>query len=216
MDSSSGQNPEPVAFYAPLQDSLSQGDLVHGVPWGLIPDPLEICKKQGGPHQAKTHVVEDLPAAFRKGPESILAQADRGLAIVLWPDCQLDKFKNQGRPEDKWFAGIAPVVPMEARLSEEVREQVRGGIRRMYSFVPANPPLGIPESYIDFRHIWSVKQTLLRDRVGALSDSAREALMERLFAFFTYRHLKSSLSCPSCGAGFSPATFFEADSAPDI
>jgi len=215
MGSSSGLSPEQTPFYAPLTGRLCQGDIVRSVPWGLIPMPVEICRKQGGPHQAKTHPVGELQSAFKKGQELILAQAESGLAMVLWPDCQLDKFQNQGRPEDRWFAGVAPVVPMEPRLPPPVRQQVRDGLRRMYSLVPANEPLGIPESYVDLRLIWSVKQAMLTDRVAALSVHAQAALMERLFAFFTYQRPKPSAQCPECGAMIAVSLLFEGDSSGD-
>jgi hypothetical protein len=181
------------------------------VPWGLIPAPVEVCRKQGGPHQAKTHLVDELESAFKKGQELVLAQAERGLVMVLWPDCQLDKFKNQGRSEEKWFAGVAPVVPMEPRLPPAVQQQIRDGLRRMYSLVPANEPVGVPESYVDLRHIWSVKQSMLIDRVAALSVGARAALAERLYAFFTYQRPRASPRCPECGALVDPSLLFESD-----
>lgn len=135
--------------------------------------------------------------------------------MVLWPDCQLDKFLNQNRPEDHWFAGVAPVLPMEPRLPPEVQQEVREGVRRMYSWVPANDPLGVPESYVDLGHIWSVKQSILKDRVAGLSADARTALTERLYAFLTYQRLKTAAHCPECGAHLAPSLLFENDSSAD-
>lgn len=212
MASSSGQAPEQALFYAPLEGRLCQGDIIRGVPWGLIPAPVEICRKQGRQHQATTHLLEALPSAFKKGHESILAVAAIGLVMVVWPDCQIDKFQNQNRPEDRWFAGVAPVLPLTPTLPPDVQQQVRDGLRRMYSWVPPNEPLGIPESYVDLRHIWSVKQSLLTERAAGLSVDARAALVERLYAFLTYMRPKASVQCPHCGGSFPSSQLFESDS----
>ena len=166
MASSSGEGPEQTPFYAPLEGRLCQGDIVQGVPWGLVVGPTEVCRKQGGPHQAKVHLADQLASAFQKGSEFILARSELGLAMVLWPDCQLDKFMNQGRTEDRWFAGVAPVLPMDPRLPPDTRQSVRDHLRKMYFYVPANDALEIPESFVDLRHIWPVKQSVLTNRVG--------------------------------------------------
>lgn len=212
--SSGGDPPGRASFYVPLESRLSQGDIVQGIPWGLISGPTTICRTQGGPHQAAIHKATELASAFKKGSELILAKAELSLAMVLWPDCQLDKFMLQGRPEERWFAGVAPILPMEPRLPVTVRQSVREQRRRMYFYVPPNEALGIPESFVDFRHIWSVKQSTLTPRVAAISLAARSALFQQLFVFLTYLKLKDSVDCPNCGAGFPLLAAFEADNTP--
>lgn len=211
MASSSGKTPEQVSFYAPLEAKLSQGDIAQGIPWGLIVGPTEICRKQSAPRHATVNLVSDVPSAFKKGLEFILARGELGLAMVLWPDCQLEKFENQKRPEDRWFAGVAPVLPMDPRLPPDVRPSVRDQRRRMYFYVPSNEPLGIPESFVDLRHIWSVKQSILTNRVATLSLPARSALYQQLFTFLTYLKPKTSARCPECAAEFPLSAVLEND-----
>lgn len=57
----------------------------------------------------------------------------------------------------------------------------------------------IPESYIDLRHIWSVKQSTLATRVIGMSAIARSSLFEHLFTFFTRKMLDAAPTCPTCG-----------------
>lgn len=210
MGSSPGDKAPELPFYAPLGGSLSQGDIVRDVPWGVITDPVTLCRMQGGPHQAKVNKVSDVQSAFKKtGQELILAKAELSLGMVLWPDCQIDKFLKQGRPEDRWFVSIAPVLPMNPRLPEPQRQSVREQRRRPYFYVPANEPLGVPESYVDLRHIWPVKQSALKDRLATLSVDARAALYHHLFVFMTYLRLKESATCSACGAAFSLADALE-------
>lgn len=130
--------------------------------------------------------------------------------MIVWPDCQIDKFFEQKRDEDRWFAGVAPVLPL-ASLAEEVRHGIRASRRRMYFYVPANDPLEIPESYVDLRHIWSVKQALLKKRVAALTADTQAAFYAQLFSFFTYQRLREP-TCPKCGTEVS---LFESDTAAD-
>jgi hypothetical protein len=209
MGSNSGEKTPELPFYAPLGNSLSQGDIVRGVPWGVITDPVTLCRIQGGPHRATVDNIAEVPSAFKKGQEYILARAELSLGIVLWPDCQIDKFKEQRRPEDRWFASIAPVLPMDPRLPELQRQSVREQRRRAYFYVPANEPLGIPESYVDVRHIWPVKQSALKDRLATLSVDARAALYHHLFVFMTYLRPKESARCSACGAALSLADALE-------
>lgn len=71
-------------FYAPLNERLSQGDIIDGVPWGLVDDPVLLCrpddrsKLQG---KAKYGPLEN-DAPF-KGIESIHARAQVGKVMVL-------------------------------------------------------------------------------------------------------------------------------------
>lgn len=53
-------------------------------------------------------------------------------------------------------------------------------------------------SYVDLRHIWPVRQSLLKARLATLSDLARLALFDHLFSFLTRKRLRDSILCPSC------------------
>jgi len=188
-------------FFAPLSQALSQGDIVAGVPWGLIDDPLTICRpvdRSKSEGKAQYGPASALKGAF-KGIEAVHARAQLGLGMVLWHDCQIDKFKNQERPPEKWFAAIAPILPLKD-FDAESAGVVKEGRRRAFFFVPAFPDIGITEdSYVDLRHIWSLKQSLLIDRMGTLSPSARMDLYAHLFTFLTQRAYGRDVQCAHCG-----------------
>jgi len=204
MGSSSGvPSPELPAFYAPLGPRLSQGDIVRGVPWGLIDAPIAVCHSRGAGGKSQTTSLAALPSAFKKTPsETIHAQAQMNLSIVLWHDCELDKFMEQRRAEEKWFGAIAPVLPL-ARLSQDLWPRIRNGERPPYFPLPANEGLDIPDSFVDLRHVWSVKQSLMIDRVIALSEGSKASLQAHLFTFLTHLRPRESATCPHCLKLFS-------------
>ena len=188
-------------FFGPLGDRLSQGDIVAGIPWGLIDAPVTVCRpddrsKPDG--KARYAPAVDLKPPF-KGIELVFAKAQLGLGMVIWHDCQLDKFEHQQRPPEKWFAAVAPVLPLQ--LSDSVAAQaVRDGRKRAFFFLPAYSAIGIAqESYVDLRHIWPMKQVLLGDRKGTLGSTARSEFYSHLFSFLTQRQLGPDVTCIHCG-----------------
>jgi hypothetical protein len=187
-------------FYAPLGAELSQGDIVAAIPWGLIDDPLTVCraedrsKPEGKARYAPVAALRPPP----KGVEIIHARAQIGMGMVLWHDCQIDKFKNQGKPETKWFASIAPVVPLQDS-DPDAAAAVREGRRRAFFFLPAFAAIGIEkDSYVDLRHIWPLRRSLLSDRRGALSLEARNDLYAHLFTFLTQTVYPHEVRCIHC------------------
>lgn len=187
----------PEDFYGPLQDRLSQGDLVKAVPWGLIDVPVLVCRPSDATQLSGKANYAPVKAEGYQGLKSIHAAASIGPAMVLWHDCQIDKFANQGKPEEKWFAAVAPILPL-ARVGD-MTEAVRSGQRRAFFFLPAYPAIGLDQdSYVDLRHIWSIKQGALSGRFGTLSPVAREGLYAHLFTFLTSRRLKDAVKCPAC------------------
>jgi len=110
-------------------------------------------------------------------------KAQPGLALVLWQDCQIDKFKNQKKDPSKWFTAVAPIRPITE--IQDGLEAVREGKRRAFFHLPAWDELGIPEGFVDLRYVWPVSQSILSSRVATLSTTARLALYDRLFAFLT-------------------------------
>ena len=189
-------------FYAPLAEKLSQGDILRNVPWGLIDAPLTLCRpadRKLDAGKASYGPAKGRVDAF-KGQEFIHAVARRSLAMVMWHDCQIDKFENQGKPAEKWFTSVAPVLPCPATEWENVF----AGRRRAFFPVPRFDEGGITEnSYVDLRHMWPLKQSLLGERVITLSERAREALYAQLFSFLTQRALRESVNCPSCGSALA-------------
>jgi len=66
--------------------------------------------------------------------------------------------------------------------------------------LPEYLAIGIPNPmYVDLRHIWPLKQSLLRDRIGTLSSPARGDLYAHLFSFLTQRSLANEVKCAQCG-----------------
>src|SRR5258707_909108 len=94
-------------WYAALGADLSQGDIVRDVPFGLIDAPLTICQPPNTAARGKGNYypIDDLPK--HRTIEYLHAKFKLGLGIVVWPDCQIDKPKNQSRPEKEWVAAIA-------------------------------------------------------------------------------------------------------------
>jgi hypothetical protein len=188
-------------FFGALGDRLSQGDIVANVPWGVIDAPFSVCRpddKSKTEGKARYAPAAGLNPPF-KGIELVLAKAQLGLGMVLWHDCQLDKFENQNKPPDKWFAAIAPVIPLQ-QSDAAAAQAVREGRRRAFFFLPAYPAIGLAkDSYVDLRYIWPMKQSLLVDRKGTLTQTARSDLYSHLFSFLTQRQLGSDVTCAHCG-----------------
>lgn len=195
--------PDQPDFYAPISSKLSQGDIVSDVPWGLVESPVTVCRPHDPtqiPGKARYERLEKLKMPFRKTGEFIHLRAPVvGPAIVLWHDCQIDKFEEQGKSEEKWFAAVAPVVPMR-NMDGDAVQAVRDGKRRAFFWMPKNAASGVPEeSYADLRHILPFRQIFLMERrKGALSDTVRRALHLHLFTFFTQRAFNETVTC-ACG-----------------
>lgn len=203
MTGSSGGSPEPL-FFVPIDPTARprQGEIIADLPWGLIESPLKICRPQtgrGAVQQAAGHEADKLESAFKKHEmEVIHARGGRTLGMIVWADCELDKSMEQERDENRWFAGVAPVMPL-ARFEEAIRPGIRASRRRSYFYLPANPTIDLPESYVDLRRIWSVKQSLFKQRVVALSEPAVRALQAHMYGFFTYQMPIDLKACPACG-----------------
>jgi len=194
-----------IAFYAAeLHEKLSQGDIVRDVPWGLVESPLTICRPKQVGHSAgpSTYGPPDSfknPAAF-KDFESLHLRAKRGKAIVLWHDCQIDKFEEQGKPRSKWFTVIAPVFPL-SDFDAKGQEHVRAGRRRAFFYLPESASELMPqEGYVDLRYTIPIRHGLLESaRAGTLSAEARLAMYAQFFSFLTRTSIKSgNIVCPHC------------------
>lgn len=152
--------PEPEsAFYREPGAKLSQGDLVRNTPWGLVPDSLSVCrpkdatKAEGGAFYSPHARIKQGGGAFSSGrQETIHASGYLGTALVLWEDCEIDKFENKGQPPDKWFVAIAP-IHAATKFQPNVFEGVRAGERAQYFHLPALAAKGLEESYVDLRMV---------------------------------------------------------------
>lgn len=196
-------------WYATLGDDLSQGDIVDIVPGGLIEAPLTICQPLNRSEQGKANYAPLAALTKRRGVEFIHAKGDVGLGMVIWPDCQIDKFKNQSRPEGEWFTAVAPVFPIAKIGDTAVHAKVLALNRAQFFPLPAKPPHIPTDSYVDLRHIWPVRYSLLRDRKLALSREARDALAFHLFWFQTEVRVTPSVPCPHCSKPVDSSAFFQ-------
>lgn len=197
------------AWYTTLGDALSQGDVVDVAPHGLIDDPLTICQPNNASPQGKSNYWPYAQLTKRRGVEFIHAKGTIGLGMAVWPDCQVDKLKNQRRPESEWIAAVAAIYPM-SRLEPGVRDKVVGLNRAQFFPLPPRQAAGIAEaSYVDLRYIWPVRHSLLSKRQVALSPEALEALKFQLFWFFTEIRVRDSITCPHCEGTVDAGALFQ-------
>jgi hypothetical protein len=192
--------------YISVGPDLSQGDIVRIIPFGRIDAPVTICQPSNTKPSGKAlyYQLDDLPK--RRGVEFLHAKFKLGMGIVVWPDCQIDKPKNQGRPEQEWYAGIAPVIPF-SELASNLHDKVRTFNRAQWFPLPAKTP-ELPESYVDLRYIWQVRYSLLADRILALSESARQAFSLHRFWFDTEVRARAEVDCPHCHKPINSSIFF--------
>jgi hypothetical protein len=194
-------------WYATLGPDLSQGDIVRTIPWGLIEAPLTICQPANADPMGKSlyFPLDEVPK--RRRLEFLHARFELGFGLVMWPDCQIDKAKNQGKPENKWFAGVAPVIPLTT-LETNLHDQVRNFNRAQWFPLPARSP-DFPESYIDLRHVWPVRYALLKDRILTLSGAARQVLSLHRFWFDTEVKVTPEVECPHCHKPVDSSVLFK-------
>lgn len=199
-------------FYSKLQSGLNQGDIVSDVPWGVIDAPLSFCRpspnKPGQAFYAPIAEAKRDPLPFTRGPEVIHAVGHAPtLGMVIWEDCQIEKMMNQGQDERKWYVSVAPIRPLDLFDDDESRQTVRDGRRMAFFYLPADGD--IPESFVDLRLMWPVKQSLLAKRLTTLSADGRAALFGHLFTFLTARRFIGDSACPSCGAALDASTLLQ-------
>jgi hypothetical protein len=222
----------PEGFYRELPDLLSQGDIASDIPWGLIEAPTTLCRPcdRSKPYgRADYHTADPwtghpkAPGPWKHDPEIIHAVGWNGSALVLWHDCQIEKAINQNpdRPE-KGFAAIAPVLPLDKLQSNspeetaELRQGVRNNEHHSYFFLPetAFGDFSLPDSYVNLRYVWSVKQTtLLPRRKLSLAPGVLLSLYASIFVFFTRFRLDVDPVCPKCGTAVPLVKAEESDGA---
>jgi hypothetical protein len=202
-------------FYLEPGSRLSQGDLIRDIPWGLIPGPVAICrprdksKSEGGAFYAPHERIRQGGTAFAGGRDEVIhASGYLGMGLVLWEDCEIDKFEKKQQPPEKWFVAIAPVLP-SSNFPPEIWEGIKAGERTQFFHLAALDSKGLSESYADLRYIWSVKQSILKNRVVTLSDTVRRALYDHLFWFLTSRRLRDTVLCTHCFEPLAARELFE-------
>jgi len=202
-------------FLADLDDAraLFQGDIIIA-PTAVIvpgvadtdiaaPSELDVVRRVTLWRASET---VDLP-----GAPSLSADVRWGLAMVLPHSCALEKEWNEriqeliatgmGKSEAEGEAtadpnldsriAIAPVLACDGLGAERVAAVSRG---ESLGFFPVPSDGRIPQSYVDFNQISTVRWEVLsrKQRLTALSDLSRAHLGHRLATFFAYRE-KSTL-----------------------
>jgi len=190
-----------------LRPDLSQGDIIRVVPTGIIDDPLIACVPSNAEPKGKANYAPVQEVKTGK-PKFLHARFSMGLGMVIWPDCQIDKLKNQERPANEWFASVAPVKPL-SQLDPQYRDTVVALERAQWFPLPAFP-VGLPvDSFVDLRRGWPIRWSLLQDRIVSLSDEARAALGMHLFWFSTELWVKNPLQCPHCKSSLHLSSVFD-------
>ena len=182
---------------------------MHDVPWGVFPDPLLLCRpaREGNGRETLPWVEpwSSQQRPFSKTVEEVHFPARVSHGMVLWDDCQIDKLGNQGRPKERWFAAVAPILAAKD-LQGGMGAAMEGRVRRFFP-LPRDERAGVAQdSYVDLRHIVPVRYSLLElRRKASMSDIGRQALMAHLFTFLTSMQLPDA--CTACGAalGLTPA-----------
>lgn len=194
-------------WYAAIGSDLSQGDIVRLAPYGHIDSPITICQPHNKDLQGKANYYPLNKIQKRRSVEFLHAKFEIGVGIVVWPDCQIDKRKNQGEPESQWLVGIAPVLPL-TKLTSNLHNNVRLFNRAQWFPLPEKLP-HLPESYVDLRYIWTVQYVLLSDRIIALSQSARQLFSVHRFWFESEVRVRSNVECPHCHQSFDSSALFK-------
>jgi len=129
--------------------------------------------------------------------------------LVLWHGCQIDKFEKHGKKPESWFAGVVPLLDINQRLQPQDRVNGESGQHRSFFDLPGDDAAQnfFPDSFADFRHIWSMKQSLLHNRVLTLADHVRLSLYDQLFTFFTRLRVMPTAKCPHCSKDVPSSAF---------
>jgi hypothetical protein len=194
-------------WYATPGPEVSQGDIVRLVPRGHIGAPITICQPANSDPTGKANYYPVDKVLKRRTLEFLHAKFELGVGIVVWPDCQIDKPRNQGKPERKWLAAVAPVLPLTT-IEADLHSAVRSFNRAQWFPLPENPP-DLKESYVDLRYIWPVQYALLSDRIITLSQAARQALSLHRFWFDTEVRVHGEVECPHCHQPIDSSILFK-------
>ena len=162
-------------------ENLYQGDILHHFPIVILPDQLEIArpiiptKVSEGLIEAELKLESELPDAFSKGTELILASAYSANIMILSQTCDIDH---------REFVAVAPIFPLEQVEGKSRRDAVKENRVNHRFYLP--PVADFVESYVDFTVINSVKRSRLNvaNRIASLSDLYRHHLAEALHGFF--------------------------------
>jgi hypothetical protein len=161
---------------------VSQGDVYRECASLFVDSrPLTAVRRASGSTPTARLFAEDgaaPPGGFKwDEAEYVVGRATLALGIMVTHDCELDK--------DDHFRTMALIRPWHA-LAAEASESIRAGGRLRFFHLPAEHPY-LPESYVDFRRLTTVRGRALADdnRVLSMTEHGRAALREAFIAFVT-------------------------------
>ena len=175
----------PEAFYRPKDPAPAlplQGDIYRLVPSVYIDTrPLEIIRTftaTGGTTGCRIH-QEDGEApfdGFRWDDERFVARGSRAFGVLLSHDCEIENEQKHR---------ILGLIRPWANLSSASQANVLGGAHYCFYHLEPSAERQLPESYVDFRRLTTVRPEMLReeDRIMSMTDRARDGLAE---AFLRY------------------------------
>lgn len=178
-------HPSDVYYVAPAPNDLRQGDIYRDVLHVMLSEPgftvLREITIKGGRRAFAPHDADDPPSGgfTWESKESVRAEGQVCLAVVLTHDCEIE---NPDSREHRLVAVVRPLL----NLSTGDRETIRSNRQFGRMWLPAWDEVELPESYVDFRRITTLRKDALPDdhRIASMTDVGRELLQK-----FTIRYL---------------------------
>jgi hypothetical protein len=180
-------------LYEQVSEQCSQGDILRIAPHSYLSHPLSKLKPVG----SNQYEIEPEPfSSFNeKHGERVVATCKRRIALLLTPDCEIDK-KNR-----RWV--VCPIKPV-AELSGTYQDTIKKNRVVSALFLPGYRD-EFPDGYADFNQITTLEPAFIREaeRVISLSDIGRIALYKQYIRWFT-RWTLQEITCPHCAGSFDP------------
>lgn len=158
-----------------LEDQLSQGDLVSGVPLALPAVPFQPLERFTAPRG-----VEAWRGSDRADIDLCLARCRVSTVVVLSHSCDLDKKRKKRR------VLVAPVRVVADLPDETVGTAFGDGA---YALVPLRNPPNLGDAVADLRLMTTVDRRTIDDgdRLVSMGPAGVQDLQTRLVVFLTRR-----------------------------
>jgi hypothetical protein len=146
---------------------------------------LREFEAKGGRRQVFLHDATNPPTQHPfdwSGKERVSAEGQLAMAIVITHDCEIENEDARGHRL------VALVRPTEGLSAEDRDVLIRNKhFGRMY--LPALASMGLPESYVDWRRITTLRENALPNaqRIGSMTDVGREILQASFIRYITNR-----------------------------
>jgi hypothetical protein len=177
---------EPL-YQTPDPNDFRQGDIYRDIVSLTLtsndPGVLRTFEK-GGYTRVNLHTLQRPPQDgfhWDRRPELVSAEGKKAHAIVLTHDCEIEN------EDEERYRQVALIRPLADISDEDARLTIISGghIGRLY--LPSEPSVGFPESYVDLRAVTTFRRGALPPelRVVSLTDYGRRWLQSALVAYFT-------------------------------